>query len=167
MRKFCLFLCCMLLIQMLCACGGKTESFEEPVNFYYTKEEISYNSSDGAIQAEVQEGAELHGNLTAFLHAYLRGPQSTNFKRTIPKDVYLVSCEINDEFVEIVFSKQFSNLSGIDLVCACSALLLSVHDFTGVDSLHIIAKNALIEEKEVYVITMDDIVLMDTVTIED
>ena len=167
MRKLCVFLCCVLMFHMLTACGRNAEDYQMPVRYYFNNKEISYNTQAGVIQAEIREGADLHGNLTAFLHSYLRGPASSDFKRIIPADVYLVSCEVKDDSAEIVFSNQFAELTGIELVSACSALMMSVNAFTEVDTLCISAKNALIDEKEVYIISMDDIVLSDIVAIED
>ena len=167
MRKICVFLCCVLMFHMLCACGRNAEDFEVPVYYYFSNKEISYNTQNGVIQAEIREGADLHGNLTAYLHSYLRGPLSSNFDRIIPSDVYLVSCDMNGNSAEIVFSSQFSKLTGVELVSACSALMLSVNGFTGADSICIRAKNALIDEKDVFVLTMDDIVLTDYVAINE
>jgi len=165
MKRLCFLLCCILIMQMLCGCNAKPEDFKEPAFFYFINSEVSYNSPAGVIQAEVREGAELHGNLTAFLHTYLRGPSSQNLQRIIPADVYLVSCAVEDGMVNIVFSNQFSKLSGIDFVCACSALLMSVHGFTGADSLTISVKDGLIEEENAFTVTMDDFVWVDTITV--
>ena len=166
MKRIGIFLCCILILQMLCACNAKTDNFKEPAYFYYCNQEVSYNTPTGIIQPEIREGAELHENLTAFLHAYLRGPVSQDLQRTIPADVYLVSCAADTDTVSIVFNTQFSKLNGVKLICACSALLMSVHDFTGAQTLAISVKDGMIEEKNVFIITMDDIVWMDTVTIE-
>lgn len=167
MKKIGILLCCVLILHMLAACGTKVEDFKVPVRYYFSNKEIAYNTQNGVIQAEIREGADLHGNLTAYLHSYLRGPISSNFIRIIPSDVYLVSCNVNDETAEIVFSNQFSKLTGVELVSACSALMLSVNAFAGVDTICISTKNALIDEKDVFVITMDDIVLTDHVATEE
>lgn len=167
MKRICLFLCCVMILQMLCACNAKAKDYKEPTLYYYINQDVSYNSPTAVIQSEVREGADLYGNLTAYLHAYLRGPVSQDLQRIIPTDVYIVTCGVTAESVNIVFSNQFSKLNGIDLICAGSALLMSVHAFTGVDTLIITAKDGLIEEKDEFIITMDDIVVMDTVTIEE
>ena len=167
MKKICLMICCILILQMLNGCGGKTEEFKEPVNFYYSNKEISYNSPDGVIQSEQREGAGYHGNLTAFMHAYLRGPVSAELETVIPSDVYLVSCEIIGDTANITLSSQFAKLSGVKLATACSSILLSVHDYTGVEAVCIRAKDAKLDDKDDLVLTMNDIVLIDTATIVD
>ena len=163
MKKLSLLICCALLAQLLCSCAAKKEEMKEPVNFYYCNSNIAYNSPTGVIQAEVRESAGFHGNLLAFLRAYLQGPVNSELKRFVPADVYVVSCQIDADRVILVMSSQFSNLSGIELTTACSALLMTIHDYTGAQTLQISAKDAQLDDKNEIILTMDDIVLIDTV----
>ena len=167
MKKLTILLCCILLLQLLCACNGNTEEFTTPVNYYYTNETVHYNSVSGVLRAEVREGASLQGNITAYLHSYLRGPTSDDLKSAIPPEVYLVSCSVDGNVATIVLSSNFSKLTGVDLSTSCSALLLSVHDFAEIDTVHFSAKDAKLDDKDVYTITIDDIILLDTVSMED
>lgn len=162
MKKICLLLCCILILQLLCSCSGNKEEFEYPVNFYYVNNEIFYNSASGVIQAEKREGKLFQNNLTAFLYTYLLGPASTELQSLIPTDVYLVSCSASDDVVNIVFNSRFSNLTGVKLSTACAAILMSVYDYTGIDTIRISAKDSKLEDKDVIVLSMDDIVLMDS-----
>jgi len=167
MRKICLVLCCVLLLQILCSCADKNEEFENPVNFYYINKEISYNSPSGVIYAEKREGAGFHGNLTAFLHAYLQGPSDTELQTLIPSDVYLVSCSMEDNEASILFSTRFSKLSGVKLSTACTALLLTIHEYTGAETVKISAKDAKLDDEDVIVLSMDDIILMDSTSMNE
>lgn len=167
MRKFSFFLCCVLLLQMLCACSGRKEEFENPVNFYYCRREVSYNSPQAVLHPEVREGASYLGNLFIFLYSYLQGPESDELETLIPSGVYLVSCSIDEGVADIVFSSQFSKLSGIKLTTACSGILLSLHDFADVNTVCITAKDAQLDEKSIFEISMDDIVLLDEVIEKD
>lgn len=163
MKKLSLLICCALLMQLLCSCAAQKEEIKEPVNFYYCNSNIDYNSPTGVIQPEVRESSGFHGNLLTFLRAYLQGPVNSDLKRFIPADVYIVSCQIDGDRVILVMSSQFSNLSGIELTTACSALLMTIHDYTGSQTLQISAKDARLDDKTEIVLTMDDIVLIDTV----
>ena len=163
MKKICILICCVLLLQMCCACASKKNELKEPVNFYYGRETISYNSDSGVIQPELREGSGFHGNVTALLHAYLLGPSSSELRRLIPADVYLVSCDVDNEVITIELSNPFSKISGIELSTACSALLLTVHDYTGAETLYISTKDGRLEDKDTLMLKMDDIVLIDTV----
>ena len=61
----------------------------------------------------------------------------------------------------IVFSKSFEKLSGINLSTACCALLLTVHDYTGANTIVVSAKDGKIDDKDTVTFSMDDVVLMD------
>ena len=162
MKRFTIFLCCVLLLSAFCSCSAKDEEFEAPVNFYYCSKEISYNSPTGVIQPEIREGVGYYNNLTAFLRAYLLGPVSDELVSFIPADAYLVSCHVDEGVATVVMSTQFAKLSGVDLSAACSALLMTIHDYTGANTLKVSAKDSLLDAKDEFVITMDEIVLMDT-----
>ncbi|MBQ8359084.1 MAG: GerMN domain-containing protein [Oscillospiraceae bacterium] len=166
MKRACLLLCCALILQILSGCGKKDDDFELPVNFYYSNKEIAYNSQTGVIQAEKREGQSFHGNVTALLHAYLLGPHSDELYSPIPKDVYLVSCQIENDAAYIVLSAQFSKLSGIGLTTGCSAILMTLHDYAGVNDLVIRAKDSQLDGKDTLELSTDSIVLIDTVSNE-
>ena len=162
MKKISILLCCALIMQMFCSCTANKEEFQEPVNFYYGNKEIFYNSPAGVIQAELREGNNFHGNLTAFLRAYLLGPMSSDLYSFVPSDVYVVSCEVNEGYAVVVLSSQFSNLSGVELSAACSALLMTLHDYTGIETLELKVKDSQLDGKSEIIIGINDIVLMDT-----
>ena len=163
MKKIALILSVLVVLNLFCGCTAKKEEFEEPVNFYFGRKEIAYNSPSGVIQAELREGASFHNNLTACLRTYMLGPASSHLQRLIPADVYLVSCQLEEETAAVVMSSQFSELSGLELSTACSALLMTIHDYSGVQTLKISAKDALVNDEDEFVLSMDDIVVLDTV----
>lgn len=167
MKKICLLLCCSLLLLMLSACSGKKDDFEEPVNFYYCNRDITYNSSTGVIQAEIREGANFDGNLNAFLYSYLRGPMSSELRSFIPSDVYLISCSVEEDVAVITFSSGFSDLSGVRLSVVCSAILMSINEFSGIQTLHVRAKDAQLDDKDEFVITLDELILIDSTLIDE
>jgi len=163
MKKISLLICISLIICIFGGCAAKKQEFQTPVNFYYAKKDITYNSVSGVLQPEVREGAGFHGNLTACLRAYMLGPSSQDLQQLIPTDVYMVSCQEDEESVSVVMSNTFSQLSGVDLTTACSALLMTIHDYKGANVLHISVKDGLLDDMAVLTLSMDDIVLIDTV----
>lgn len=167
MKKIVILICCSLLLLSLLGCGKSKEDFTTPVNFYYEKTDFSYNSECGVIEKEVREGAALQGNVTAFMHAYLRGPDINDLQSIIPSDVYLVSCLIENETAYLTFSSQFSRLTGMKLTTACSAVLLSLHDYIGIDTVSIQAKESKLDDKDMIVLSMEDVVRIDTVEIKE
>ena len=93
MKKTSLLIGCFLVIFLLCACSAKKDELQEPVHFYYTNTEISFNSDDGVLAKEIREGAGFHSNLSAFLHAYLRGPVSPDMESIIPTSANIIKSD--------------------------------------------------------------------------
>ena len=161
MKKICFLLCCILILQLLWGCAGKKDEFKEPVTFYYCNKDIVYNSDSGVISPEVREGASYHGNLASFLRAYLLGPASSDLQRFIPADVQLISCQVDGDTVSLIMSNQMTQLSGVALSMACSALLLTVNGYSGAQTLRLSVEDGQLDGKNEIVLSVDDIVLMD------
>ena len=163
MKKMCFLLCCVIVLQSFNACTPKSDDYQVPANFYYGCKEIAYSTPDGVIRPETREGAGFTADVEAFIDAYLLGPVSSDLRRLIPADVYLVSCQTEGDTVSIVFTTQFSRLTGIDLLTACSGLFLSLQDFFGTQLLQVSASGSQLDGKDVLSITANDIVLADTI----
>jgi len=166
MKRICYLLSFILLLQLLFACSGKDEEILQPVNFYYINTEISYNTPNGVIDAEIREGSQFQ-NIEQMLREYLNGPVSSELVSLIPNEVTLLSCITDDDAVYVQLSSQFAELSGIKLTTVCSAMLLTVNDYSGVQTIHIRAEGSNLDDKDEFVLSMDDIVLAETVTSEN
>ena len=162
MKKLSIFLCCVLLLQLLCACSKKDEEILVPVNFYYSNKEFSYNTSSAVIHSELREGYGFEGNVASLIETYLRGPETSQLKSLIPLDVVLVSCEQRDEHLELTFSSEFSELSGVKLTAACSALLMTLHEFADIQTVAVCALDCQLDDKNVFELSIDDIVTLDS-----
>lgn len=167
MKRISLLLCCLVLLQTFCSCSAKREEYQKPVNFYYCNKEVSYHSPHAVLQPEVREGYSYHDNAVALMHAYLQGPESSALETWIPSDVYLSSCTIENGVAHIVLSNQFAKVTGYKLSLMSSAIFLTLHEFSGIEELRLCAKGAQIDEQDVFTLTMDDIVLIDTAATED
>lgn len=163
MKRMMCILCCLLLLPMICACANRNVEYEKPANFYYISNDISYNSLNGVIRAEVRETANFYGDIETFVHAYLDGPDSSDLQSYIPADTEFISCTLLDEEVHVTFSDAFSKLSGTRLSAASCALLLSLHDYSTINAIRIRAENNQLDGKDEIFLTIDDIVLIDPV----
>ena len=163
MKKMSVLLCCVILLQMFCSCSVKNEDFQEPVNFYFCKKEVSYHSEQAVIQPETREGIGYYDNAVALMHAYLIGPESSELETLIPSDVYLVSYTAENGVADVVLSSQLSKVTGLKLSLISSAMLMTFHDFSGVVQLRLSAKDTQLDGQDILTITMNDIVLMDNV----
>ena len=167
MRKIACIFCCIMLLTLLCACGNKNEEFQSPVNFYYVNKDISYNSPTSVICTEVREGISFYGNLTVFLRAYLDGPKSSDLQTYIPTGTELLSCVVSGNAATLTFSEEFSKLNGSRLSVASGALLLSANDFANINTIVIRVENGRWDEKDELCMSMDELVLMDSVPISE
>lgn len=154
---------CMVFFLLLAGCNHKKSEIQLPSNFYYLNRNISYNSTSGVICPEVRETADIRNDLTMFIKRYLEGPNSAGLEAVIPSDTRLVTCAMINDTVTLTFSEEFAKLSGTRLSIASSALLLSVNSFNGAERIHICAENSLLDEKEDIILTLDDIVLIDSI----
>jgi len=166
MKRFICVLICILSLLGFSACAKKNAEIQEPANFYYVNKDLSYNTPSGVICAEIREAVMLQKNLDAFLHEYLKGPENSDLQTYIPSDVEIISCEQDGDTLNLTFSEGFAKLTGTRLSTAACALLMSVHDYVGVETISIRVNNGLLEDKEELVLTVSDIVLVDPVILE-
>lgn len=162
MKKLCSLLCCVLFLQFLGACSGSND-VSQPIDFYYCNVETGYNNPSAVICPESREAAFYNGSVERMLQDYLAGPRAEDLYSPVPADAELVSCLVEEGDVYILLSQEFAELSGIKLSVCCSCILMTLHEFTDVHTLHISAQDAQLDEKKEIVLNIDDIILMDTV----
>ena len=167
MKKFSLLLCGILLFQLLCACNTKQEEFEKPVSFYYENRVISYNSSAGVVGFETREGQNLCESTMAIVSEYLQGPKSEELQNLLPQDTQLISCLSVGELVNAELRFDTTNLSDINLITVSAAMLMTLHDCMGAQSLYLSVVDPHQENRTDIIISMDDIALMDMLTINE
>ena len=167
MRKFRIILCIGLCALLLCACGSKDPVYLEPANFYYCNQTVSYNSPTALISSEVRESAGFENDISKFMEEYLKGPISDELKTTIPAGTTLCTARVQDDTVLLDFSHEFANHSGIDLTTSCVCIVKSLHEYAGIETVVFRADSSLFDEKDSFTLSMEDIVTMDTVTLEE
>ena len=160
---FCLILC----VLVLSACNQRAPEFLTPVNFYYCNRAVSYHSPAGVISSEVREASVFQNDINKFMEAYLQGPASDELYTIIPVNTVLQSSRVQGAVAQLHFSEEFAELSGIKLTTASICLVKSLNEFIGVETIIITAEDSLLDEKESFTISMEDIVTMDTVTEEE
>ena len=161
MKKLGILILCAILVLSLSACNQKNADIQEPVNFYYCRDEITYNTPDAVIRAEVHEGAGFLEDPEKMLRSYLLGPNSHNYVSLIPTNTTPVSVEITEGVAYVKFSDEFSKLSGMKLTTACSCIALTLSEYSGVNAVHISAETELLDNKDEIIITASDIILLD------
>ena len=161
MKKIAVVFLCMSVILSLCACSQRESKIAEPVNFYYCKEEIVYHSASGVIEAEMHEGADFQNDAERMLRAYLQGPHANDNVLLLPDQTNLISLQIVNDRAYVKFTDMYSQLSGIKLTTACSCIAMTLHDYTGVKEVFFSTENELLDNKENFVIRVEDLVWQD------
>lgn len=166
MKRFTAMILCILWMLSLCACEQKQDEIQEPVNFYYCKEEISYQSVNGVIEAEICEGVNHRGDVESMLSAYLQGPYSPAYIAPFPANTELLSIQFLDGEAYLTFNDAFAQLTGMKLSTACSCITLTLAEYTDVETVRFTAATQQLDNKDEIVLKVSDIVLLDTVEME-
>ena len=78
-----------------------------------------------------------------------------------------MTCDVDENTAYVLLSEQFAKLSGVKLTIASSAILLTANESFGIQTIRIQAENAQLDDKEAFVLTMDDIILTDATMSEN
>lgn len=159
-RIFCLILAISLLF-LLPGCKDKEEPILEPVNFYYRNAEISFDSSNGLISAQVTESAGYDRKFLDIINFYLKGPIQDHYNRTFPTGTQALSLEFIGANAQVVVTNDFARLSGIDLSIACACLSMTVMELTSSSSVTIRAESTTLGGNDSITMGIDNILLFD------
>lgn len=103
-------------------CGCAQPQMTCPGSFYYKCAQPQFGTPDSVIRAEQRELAEVHDDMTEMLELYLLGPQDPELVSPFPRNTHVMDASIADQTMYITLSKEFSQLSGVDLTIACGCL---------------------------------------------
>ena len=161
MKKQIFIVCCLLIACIFCACKKNDIEIQEPVNFYYCNEEISYQSASGVIGTEVRDAIAYGGDLQKLLKDYLKGPQSSDLYLPLPENTSFKALKISENVAYITFSDEIASLSGIRLTTACSCIAMTICEYTAITEVCIQAQSEQLENKDMVVIRPSELVLID------
>ena len=146
-RSICILLFLSILFSMT-GCRREQEKIQVPVNFYYPRQEATFGSADSLISPMVAEGADYADDFMGLLTAYLLGPKDDNWRSPFPAGTQILGFEENNGFIRLTMSRNFANLTGMDLTLACACLTLTVLDLTGGNSVRISVPGATLNGAE-------------------
>lgn len=162
MKRLLMIALCVVIVFSMCSCMKRNVEIHEPVNFYYCNVDVSYNTSDGVICPEIHDAERFSGDLFILMTEYIKGPETDLLSSPLPVGTQLVSVEKMNDIAHVTFNKSFASLSGIHLSTACSCVLMTLNDYAGITQVNIQAENAQLDNKDVLIMTMSDLVLMDS-----
>lgn len=127
-----------LALTLLFACSACAAETEPQPKFYYlrTEETILYGEAQGFI-APVTRELSRDMDLDMILQLYLNGPVEEDFRNPIPKGTYLLSAILREDRLDIVMSREFSTLDGMQLTLAGACLSATCYDLTGVEKIQV------------------------------
>lgn len=153
MKQWIILLLLLASIPTLPGCQQEAPELKDPVTFYYQRQNLTYNSSDGVIAGETRD-ADGHAHEPAYLlNVYLSGPLSPEFVSPFPSKVRLLALEIQETNAILTLNRRFSELTGLDLTIACACLTMTTISLTGVETVTIQADSAMLDSARQ--ITMD------------
>lgn len=147
-------LCCM------CGCHSKKSEMQNPVNFYYCKNPISFYGEDDVIIPEIRD-AFGYDDLVALTNLYLQGPKSDTLSSPFPARTTVRELIQQNGKVSISVSSQFAMLKGIDLTLSCACLSMTLLELTAAESVVISAEGNLLDGAEYIVMTKDSFAVTD------
>ena len=144
----------LLLLLTLTGCQRK-EPIQAPAAFYYPRAEIVYHDPSGVIAPEQRETVMLQKSLSKILSLYVNGPESDEYRNPFPAGTQIVELTVADNAVNIAFSDEFSQLSGIDLTIANACIGQTVFHLTDASVIKITCPGHSFDGNEVITITAD------------
>lgn len=152
----------LILIFLLCGCrNAPVEKYQNPVNFYYCRQEISYHSKDSVFCSEIRESNGSEG-LSNLLWTYLKGPERADLVSPFPAGLRVVSVRKQGDTLCVELSRNFAALKGMDLTRACACLSLTLGELTDAKIIEIRTENVLLDGKDKITMLPDSLQLMDS-----
>lgn len=138
MKKWiCLPLAALLLIALFCATQFKTVSAAKHTFQVYFRSNSMTSSS--ALEPETRTLNPKEDSIPQLLQWLLDGPQETDHSDVLPEGVTLISQTLHDSVLTLNFSKEYSELTGVDLTVANGSIVLTMTQLKGVDGVTILS----------------------------
>ena len=160
-KRILCYILLVILVFSFCACAEQ-QSFDQPVAFYYPELPQENGAIENVVGSEIREGSSFSGDLSALLGVYLQGPRDEQLSAAFFQQITLIDATVLDNQISLVFSENFSQLSGIDRSIACVCISMTCMDFTSADTVEIFVENTLFDGNESIVISRDAIFIQDS-----
>jgi hypothetical protein len=151
MKKLLLTFILIGMVLPLCACTPQTQELRDPVAFYYPRQDIVYNETDGVLAPEFREGAGMKDDAAALLQLYLSGPQDSTLRTPFPAGLRIITVNRTGKTLYLTLSHDLANLSGLELTVACASLTKTCMALTGVSAVQIRAQGGALLDGAGYI----------------
>ncbi len=153
-RFYLILLCCALLC--CCGCAPKQNS-EAHVQFYYR----SQSASDSLLEAEARPELSRSATLDSLLTVYLKGPKSQTLTDPFNGNIRLISVTQNGSTLNVLLSREFSRLTRLPLMIACSCITVTCLGLTDATEVTIRAQDSTLDGAESITMDRNTLLLLD------
>ena len=160
MRKLLCFLLILTIVCCLFGCGQQKSAPDKTVNFYYCRENITFDGGNNVFAAEARTSVDAE-DLVAVTNAHLQGPESRDLYSPYPMFTQILSIERTGTTLSVVFSPQLSQLTGPHLMLACACTAMTLFDMTQAETVIITADGVLLDGKESVMLTPNRLIFTD------
>ena len=133
----------------------------EGMAFYYCAARSDYNVGSTALTAEYRTDVA-EDPLQQALERYLDGPVSAELRSPFPEELKLMSAYREGSTVYLTFSRELTDLSGLELTMACGCLTLTTLALTGAQQVEIRSVSGLLDGQRAITMDKNTLLLMDT-----
>lgn len=152
---------CVIFMILFSGCSQNSSDYVKPIKFYFPTAPGTYENGDKIISAEQREGVDYGDDLVWLLNTYLSGPISTELMNTAPAGSRVLEIRTANNRILVYMNKAFSSLDGIELSVTCSAIAMTLMDYTGKDHVIFFVEDALLDGNESIVINKENLILQD------
>lgn len=161
MKRLLYILLCLCFFFSISACSRPVNK-QNAVVFYYSRLDPTFDDSAGVIAQEIRT-IDNHADLNNLVDAYLLGPEDPALTLLFPNQTVLKAMEHIDNTLQIVLSKDCTDMRAIDLVISCSCLAKTLQSITNAEQIIISAEEEFTHWDGHLVFTADSILTEDLV----
>lgn len=160
MKRILSLLILLCLLFTFAACSRE----ENPVRFYYLRNEVRFESKEGVVVAEDRESLSRDNSLSYLLSLYLEGPIDPELSLPLPEGTKIQNILVDEDTLILIMSREFTQLSGMDLTLVSTCIASTCFDLTNANKITFATQGKNGEDPFSFSLTRDSIILEDTVT---
>jgi hypothetical protein len=150
-----------VLLAVLLLSGCSDQEHPPQITFYYPRGTFGQYSEDSVIASEIRENAGAFATLD-ILNLYLEGPMDPLLINPFPEDIRVLTVRVMEDTVYVVVTDELSQLSGVALVLACTALGKTASAMAQTGNAEIRCESAKLNGLDSFIITGENILFRDT-----
>lgn len=159
MKRIIIFSLALLLLVSSLGCSRQEDSIDVPVEFYYRKATLSYNSEQAVLCSETRESSGY--DLTGLFNNYLQGPITDECVSPFPAGVKVLAIDQSGSSLSIELSAPLAELSDINLTLACACLCKTAIGLTQCTTVEISVPNATLNGSTSIIMDEQHLLLLD------